>query len=209
MMRDVSPVICILLLTLALLTSACGENAGPTLTVDSDATVADRTDVDAAGEARVSRQRSSGSVADRIRDAQTETRVLLALADDARLSTYPFTAEVVAGEVVLSGNVETQSEQQHAVQVANSVDGVRRVVNGITFTEAVASESAPAEGSTNGRAPETPQAAATPEAAFHTVQSGESLWAISRRHGVSVDEIRRLNNLQGNNVRPGQRLRVR
>ena len=82
-------------------------------------------------------------------------------------------------------------------------------INGITFTEAVASESAPAEGSTNGRAPETPQAAATPEAAFHTVQSGESLWAISRRHGVSVEDIRRLNNLQGNNVRPGQRLRVR
>ncbi len=198
-----------ILLATASLIAACGGETGPTLTVETDPAVADRTDVDATGEDRIARRRSGGFVADHVQDAQTEARVLLALADDARLSAYPFTVDVVEGEVVLSGNVGTQSEQQHAVQVVNSVDGVRRVVNGITFTETVASEPAPAGGSTNGRAPETPRAASAPEAEFHTVQSGESLWAISRRHGVSVEDIRRLNNLQGNNVRPGQRLRIR
>ena len=198
-------------LLLAVATSACGDEAGPTLTVESDPVAADRTDVDAAGEARISRQRSEGSVADRVRDAQLEARVLIALSDESRLSVYPFMAEVVAGEVVLSGNVATQSDQQHALQIAQSVDGVNRVVNGITFDETVeAPEAAPPAGSTNGRAPETSaDTQEAPSAAYHTVRSGESLWTISRQHGVSIDDIRRLNNIQGNNVRAGQRLRVR
>jgi LysM repeat protein len=44
---------------------------------------------------------------------------------------------------------------------------------------------------------------------FHTVRSGESLWIISRQYGVTVDDIRRLNNLRTNNLRPGDRLRVK
>jgi Mannosyl-glycoprotein endo-beta-N-acetylglucosaminidase/LysM domain len=44
---------------------------------------------------------------------------------------------------------------------------------------------------------------------FHDVASGDTLMAISRRYGVHVDELRRLNDLRSDNIRAGQRLRVR
>lgn len=41
----------------------------------------------------------------------------------------------------------------------------------------------------------------------YTVQPGDSLWTISKRHaGLSVEQIKRLNNLNSNNIKPGQRL---
>ena len=41
-----------------------------------------------------------------------------------------------------------------------------------------------------------------------SVQRGDSLYAISRRHGVTVDALRRANNLSGSIIRPGQTLVV-
>lgn len=41
----------------------------------------------------------------------------------------------------------------------------------------------------------------------YTVQPGDSLWIISRKHeGLSVEQIKRLNNLNSNNIKPGQKL---
>ncbi|PZX59237.1 membrane-bound lytic murein transglycosylase D [Algoriphagus ratkowskyi] len=41
----------------------------------------------------------------------------------------------------------------------------------------------------------------------YTVQPGDSLWIISRKHeGLTVDQIKRLNNLNSNNIKPGQKL---
>ncbi|HSD66450.1 MAG TPA: LysM peptidoglycan-binding domain-containing M23 family metallopeptidase [Vicinamibacteria bacterium] len=45
--------------------------------------------------------------------------------------------------------------------------------------------------------------APAPQRLGHTVRSGESLWTIARRHGVSVEALSQLNRLQ-----PGQPLRV-
>lgn len=43
----------------------------------------------------------------------------------------------------------------------------------------------------------------------YVVRAGDSLWAIARRHGLTVRALRQLNNLPGNAVlRPGQRLRL-
>lgn len=45
--------------------------------------------------------------------------------------------------------------------------------------------------------------------AVHVVRSGESLWSISRQHGVTVAQLARLNGLNQNApLRPGQRLRL-
>lgn len=42
---------------------------------------------------------------------------------------------------------------------------------------------------------------------LYTVQPGDSLWIISRKHaGLTVDQIKRLNNLNSNNIKPGQKL---
>jgi membrane-bound lytic murein transglycosylase D len=43
---------------------------------------------------------------------------------------------------------------------------------------------------------------------MHTVASGETLFRISQNYGVGVEEIKRLNNMSGNNVVVGQKLKV-
>ncbi|MEM7573127.1 MAG: glucosaminidase domain-containing protein [Bacteroidota bacterium] len=48
-----------------------------------------------------------------------------------------------------------------------------------------------------------------PTAEFHSVIRGETLYAISRRYGTTVDELLRLNSLSSNTIQIGQRLRVR
>ena len=45
---------------------------------------------------------------------------------------------------------------------------------------------------------------------YHVVQSGDTLWGISKEYGVSVAELRKLNGLsEGQNIYPGQKLRVK
>ncbi|WP_020569357.1 glucosaminidase domain-containing protein [Neolewinella persica] len=44
---------------------------------------------------------------------------------------------------------------------------------------------------------------------FHSVSAGETLYAISRRYGLTVDALKQLNRLTGNTISIGQRLRVR
>ncbi|SMP49092.1 LysM peptidoglycan-binding domain-containing protein [Desulfonatronum lacustre] len=43
----------------------------------------------------------------------------------------------------------------------------------------------------------------------HEVQPGETLFRISQTYGVSVDDLRRLNNISGDRINPGQVLKVR
>lgn len=47
-----------------------------------------------------------------------------------------------------------------------------------------------------------------PGAQYHEVQKGDTLWNISRRYGTTVDSIKQLNGLSGNDIKIGQRLRV-
>lgn len=42
----------------------------------------------------------------------------------------------------------------------------------------------------------------------HEVKTGETMYAISRQHGVSMDDLRRWNNLEGNELKVGQLLFV-
>ena len=48
-----------------------------------------------------------------------------------------------------------------------------------------------------------------PAAGYHTVARGDTLYAISRKYGVSVAELKRLNRLTGNDISVGQQLRIR
>lgn len=40
----------------------------------------------------------------------------------------------------------------------------------------------------------------------YTVRPGDSLWIISQKHSLSVEQIKRINNLNSNNIKPGQKL---
>lgn len=55
--------------------------------------------------------------------------------------------------------------------------------------------------------PQSPRGNSTSEDAY-IVQHGDSLSLIADRHGVSVEEIRRQNGLDGNLIRPGQALDI-
>jgi len=45
--------------------------------------------------------------------------------------------------------------------------------------------------------------------AVHQVRSGDTLYSISRKYGISVDKLKELNSsLKGNSIYPGQKLRV-
>lgn len=53
-----------------------------------------------------------------------------------------------------------------------------------------------------------PSAASGAAAVVHLVKKGETLFAISRRYGVSVDAIAQANKLSGSVIREGQRLTI-
>ncbi len=43
----------------------------------------------------------------------------------------------------------------------------------------------------------------------HTVKAGESLYKIAERNGTTVKELQRLNNIKGNKIKPGDKIRVK
>jgi LysM repeat protein len=51
--------------------------------------------------------------------------------------------------------------------------------------------------------------AVSTEKRYHTVQKGETLYRISKKYGISLEELRKLNNLSGDQqLRTGQKLLV-
>jgi len=45
---------------------------------------------------------------------------------------------------------------------------------------------------------------------YYQVRNGDNLWVIARRYpGVSADNIKSLNGLRNNNIKPGQYLKIR
>ena len=59
------------------------------------------------------------------------------------------------------------------------------------------------------KAPLPKQATSQEKKQYHNVVRGDTLYSISRKYGLSVEEIRRLNNLNKNQpIQPGQKLMV-
>ncbi len=52
-----------------------------------------------------------------------------------------------------------------------------------------------------------PPATDTP-ARYHTVQPNETLYRIGLKYGISVDRLKELNQITGNTIKAGQKLRV-
>ena len=46
------------------------------------------------------------------------------------------------------------------------------------------------------------------EATYYTVAKGNSLWSIAQKHNMTVEAIKKLNNLKNNNLKIGQKLKV-
>jgi len=43
---------------------------------------------------------------------------------------------------------------------------------------------------------------------YHKVRSGDNLYSIALKHGISVKKLKRLNNLRNNKIKPGKRLKI-
>lgn len=44
---------------------------------------------------------------------------------------------------------------------------------------------------------------------YHTVRTGDSVWRISNKYGISEDELRKNNQIKGNLIHPGQKLKIK
>lgn len=74
-------------------------------------------------------------------------------------------------------------------------------------------ESAPAKQTAQQQDKQTakktePKKPATPKTTTYTVVSGDNLSKIAKRQGVTVDQLRKANNITGDNLRPGQKLTI-
>jgi LysM repeat protein len=57
--------------------------------------------------------------------------------------------------------------------------------------------------------PSPPKSQAKGQQQYHTVQKGETLYKISKKYGITVKELRKLNDLsEGQSVRTGQKLLI-
>ena len=67
----------------------------------------------------------------------------------------------------------------------------------------------PARSAGNRATAQAPRAASTPaKARTHRVARGDTLFEIARKHGTTVEALRKTNNLRGNALRAGQTLRL-
>lgn len=137
------------------------------------------------------------TVAERLADASVAARVKQALVQNRTLRRFAFSPSATRGRVTLRGDVETREQYRLAERIAQRQEGVSAVTNRVTV---------------NGRAfSETDGADADPEepgATYHAVRRGDTLSQIARKYGVSIRQIRTLNDLSGP-LRPGQEIRVR
>ncbi len=53
----------------------------------------------------------------------------------------------------------------------------------------------------------TPQP--VPGERFYTVEKGDTLWSIAQKHGIAVEKLKQLNDLDSNVIRVGQKLKVK
>jgi LysM repeat protein len=114
-------------------------------------------------------------------------------------------SRVAALEQKIVGLEKQLSEFQEKASVSGPAAGT---------AQRVERQEKPRESATEPKAkpPQPPVAVkptASPEKQYHTVQKGESLSGISKKYGISVEELRKLNNLSADKpIRIGQKLLV-
>lgn len=85
-----------------------------------------------------------------------------------------------------------------------SVDSIIQPGQGLIVSEGSSSSSEEAEESTSS----SEETASESTATTYTVQPGDGLWRIAKNHGLTLDELKSLNQLTSNIIQPGQVLIV-
>jgi len=180
--------------------SSPSETAAPdTVAAATDTTAAESPPPEPPPEAPSEAEADARSVRQKLTDTSTEARVKRALIQTESLRVFSFRPTVVTGHLVLRGDVNTADQYRKAEQVARQVEGVDAVSNELTMGGRPVTEAR--------LSPEADSTSSDDAAVYHTVRQGDNLWDIARKYQVSVDQLRRLNDVQS--LRPGERIRVR
>lgn len=181
--------------------TSSSDASADTTSATTTRTVSEPTGPDPKAPTPIENGEDTRSVAQKLTDTSTETRVKQALVRTSSLRVFSFRPTVVGGHLVLRGDVNTADQYRQAERVARQVDGVDAVTNRITMGGRPVTEE---------RLSATEDASETADTAvYHTVRSGDNLWDIARKYSASVQQIQRLNDLNSSALRPGQRIRVR
>jgi membrane-bound lytic murein transglycosylase D len=118
-----------------------------------------------------------------------------------------FVTHRIARDETLSGIALRYGVSVSVLRSANPGLEPRRLRIGQVLTVPI---SPAAQRSVAGPAPRPAAAAARAavSSAYYTVRSGDSLWQIAQRHGVRVSDLRAWNDLAGELLHVGQRIRV-
>jgi LysM repeat protein len=121
----------------------------------------------------------------------------------------PLQSKVIALEQRIAGLEKQLAELQGKISTSGPDPALLQRVDALAQkVEALERQKQPtAESKAKRSAPSKP--AVSTEKKYHTVQKGETLYWISKKYGVSVEELRKLNNLSADQrLRTGQKLLV-
>jgi len=48
-----------------------------------------------------------------------------------------------------------------------------------------------------------------PEGSYHIVQSGDTLWEIAQKYEISIENLKKLNQMRSNTIKPGERIKIK
>lgn len=109
-------------------------------------------------------------------------------------------------ETDASMSARIQSLAEDLASLQKEMEGINKPLPASPKTSA----EAPAAPKTSAEASVAQKTETAPQAAYHEVSSGDTLYSIGRRYGVSVDEIRKLNGLSAQDaIHPGQKLKLK
>jgi LysM repeat protein len=121
----------------------------------------------------------------------------------------PLLSKVVALEQRVAGLEKRIAELQGKASTPAPDAGLLQRMDSLTQkVEALEKQKQPVA-EPKAKPPASSKPAASSEKKYHTVQKGDTLYAISKKYGISVGELRKLNNLSADqSLRSGQKLLV-
>jgi len=121
----------------------------------------------------------------------------------------PLQLRVAALEQKIAGLEKQLAELQGKVSTSGTDPALLQRVDAIAQKVEALEKQKQAAAEPKAKPSAPPKAAVSSEKQYHTVQKGDTLYQISKKYGISVEDLRRLNNLSGNQpLRTGQKLLV-
>ena len=121
----------------------------------------------------------------------------------------PLQSKVMALEQRIAGLEKQIAELQGKITTSGPDLALLQRVDALTQKVEALEKQKPPTSEPKAKPPTPSKPTASAEKKYHTVQKGETLYAISKKYGISVEELRKLNNLSKDpSLRTGQKLLV-